>query len=130
MRTVIVCVAVICVDVSLATTRMLLAIRGQRVLVPIIGFFEVMIWIVAVSQVIVRLHESWWLALAWAGGFATGNAVGIMVERRIALGEEYYVPSTIGDPAILPEIDILCLVHLNALSRRFPISSSRSLCSP
>jgi uncharacterized protein YebE (UPF0316 family) len=73
-------------DVTLGTMRTLSIVKGHIATSVVLGFFEVMIWIVAVSQVIVRLHESWWLALAWAGGFATGNAVGIMVERRIALG--------------------------------------------
>ena len=45
-----------------------------------------MIWILAVSQVISRINESLFLALAFAGGFAAGNAVGILVERRLAMG--------------------------------------------
>jgi uncharacterized protein YebE (UPF0316 family) len=73
-------------DVTLGTMRTLSIVKGHIATSVVLGFFEVMIWIVAVSQVIVRLHESWWLALAWAGGFATGNAVGIMVERKLALG--------------------------------------------
>lgn len=73
-------------DVTLGTMRTLSIVKGHIAVSVVLGFFEVMIWIVAVSQVIVRLNESWWLALAWAGGFATGNAVGIMVERRLALG--------------------------------------------
>jgi len=73
-------------DVTLGTMRTLSIVKGHIATSVALGFFEVMIWIVAVSQVIVRLHESWWLALAWAGGFATGNAVGIAVERKLALG--------------------------------------------
>ena len=73
-------------DVTLGTMRTLSIVKGHIAVSVVLGFFEVMIWIVAVSQVIVRLHESWWLALAWAGGFATGNAVGIVVERKLALG--------------------------------------------
>jgi uncharacterized protein YebE (UPF0316 family) len=73
-------------DVTLGTMRTLSIVKGHIAVSVVLGFFEVMIWIVAVSQVIVRLQESWWLALAWAGGFATGNAVGILVERKLALG--------------------------------------------
>jgi uncharacterized protein YebE (UPF0316 family) len=51
-----------------------------------LGFFEVLIWILAVSQVITRINESIFLALAFAGGLASGNAVGILVERRLAMG--------------------------------------------
>ena len=52
----------------------------------VLGFFEVGIWVVVISQVISRVGESWWLVIAYAGGFAAGNGVGILVERRLALG--------------------------------------------
>jgi uncharacterized protein YebE (UPF0316 family) len=73
------------VDVSLATTRMLLAMRGQRVLVPVIGFFEVMIWLFAAGSAIQYL-DSPLHVIGYAGGFAAGNAVGLWVEEKLALG--------------------------------------------
>ena len=73
------------IDVSLATTRMLLAVRGQRVLVPIIGFFEVMIWLFAAGSAIQYLNSPWHVA-GYAGGFAAGNVVGLWFEERLALG--------------------------------------------
>ncbi|MEJ2502076.1 MAG: DUF2179 domain-containing protein [Gemmatimonadota bacterium] len=73
------------VDVSLATTRMLLAVRGQRVLVPLIGFFEVMIWLFAAGSAIQYL-DSPLHVIGYAGGFAAGNVVGLWVEERLALG--------------------------------------------
>lgn len=73
------------VDVSLATTRMLLAVRGQRVLVPIIGFFEVMVWLFAAGSAIQYL-DSPLHVIGYAGGFAAGNIVGLWVEEKLALG--------------------------------------------
>ncbi len=73
------------IDVSLATTRMLLAVRGQRVVVPIIGFFEVMIWLLAVGSAIQYL-DSPLHVVGYAAGFATGNMVGLWVEEKLALG--------------------------------------------
>ena len=73
-------------DVTLGTIRTVSIVKGHVSTSVVLGFFEVMIWIVAVSQVIVRLQESWLLPLCYAGGFAVGNAVGILVERRLALG--------------------------------------------
>ncbi len=73
-------------DVTLGTIRTVSIVKGRISLSVVLGFFEVMVWIVAMTQVVSRLHESWWLMFAWAGGFATGNAVGILVERRLALG--------------------------------------------
>jgi uncharacterized protein YebE (UPF0316 family) len=73
-------------DVTLGTVRTVSIVKGYLTLAAALGFFEVLIWILAVSQVITRIEESIFLALAFAGGFAAGNAVGILVERRLAMG--------------------------------------------
>lgn len=73
-------------DVTLGTVRTVSIVKGYLTLAVVLGFFEVMIWILAVSQVISRINESIFLAFAFAGGFAAGNAVGILVERRLAMG--------------------------------------------
>ena len=73
------------VDVSLATMRMLLAVRGQRVAVPLIGFFEVMIWLFAAGSAIQYL-DSPLHVIGYAGGFAAGTVVGLWVEEKLALG--------------------------------------------
>jgi len=59
--------------------------KGFRKIVPLLGFFEVLIWIVVVAQVMKNLNN---IAcyLAWAGGFATGTYVGLQIEERLALG--------------------------------------------
>ncbi len=75
------------VDVSLGTVRTMLVVRGHRFLSAGIGFVEILIWIVAASQV-VRNLESWYLAVAYAGGFAVGNVVGIWLEGKLAIGTE------------------------------------------
>lgn len=75
------------VDVSLATFRTIMVFRGQRVIAATIGFFEVLIWMVAVSSVIANL-DRWFLIVAYAAGFATGNFIGMVVESRIAFGAE------------------------------------------
>ncbi len=73
------------VDVSLATLRMLLAVRGIKMVAPIIGFFEVLVWVVAVGTVIQHLDSPLHL-VGYAGGFATGTFVGLLIEERMALG--------------------------------------------
>jgi uncharacterized protein YebE (UPF0316 family) len=72
-------------DVSLSTMRILLAVRGQRAIVPVIGFFEVLIWIFAVGNAIRHLDSSLHL-LGYAGGFAAGNVVGMWIEEKLAIG--------------------------------------------
>jgi uncharacterized protein YebE (UPF0316 family) len=73
------------VDVSLSTVRMLLAVRGVKFVAPLIGFFEVLIWILAVGTAIRHLDSPLHL-FGYAGGFATGTLVGLMIEERMALG--------------------------------------------
>ena len=72
-------------DVSLGTLRIIFIARGRRKLAPLLGFFEVLIWIVIVSQVMQNLHSP--LAfIAYAAGFATGNYVGMWIEDKLAIG--------------------------------------------
>lgn len=72
-------------DVSMGTVRVILIVRNNKVLVPVIGFFEVLIWVFAVGAVVRNLTSPLHL-LAYAGGFATGNYVGLLIEERLALG--------------------------------------------
>jgi uncharacterized protein YebE (UPF0316 family) len=73
------------VDVSLATVRMLLSVRGQKLLVPLIGFFEVLIWLFAAGNAIRHLSSPYHV-IGYAGGFAAGTAVGLWVEEKLAFG--------------------------------------------
>lgn len=72
-------------DVSMATLRVLFITKGQRFLAPAIGFFEVLVWLLAISQILQRLDNPI-LYVAYAGGFATGTFVGMTIESRLALG--------------------------------------------
>lgn len=73
------------IDVSLSTLRIVLAVRGRKYIVPLIGFFEVSIWVVAVGNAI-RFLDSPLHLLGYAGGFATGSYVGLLIEERLAIG--------------------------------------------
>ena len=74
-------------DVSLGTFRTIVIFRGHKLLASFIGFFEIIIWLVAAAQVLTNLDQ-WYLALAYASGFAVGNYVGISIESRFAIGNE------------------------------------------
>ena len=73
------------VDVSLGTLRIIALSRGNRYLAPLVGFVEVFIWIVAVSQII-KISNDIWSYLAYAAGFAAGNFAGMYLENKLALG--------------------------------------------
>jgi len=72
-------------DVPLSTVRMLLTVRNERTLVPLIAFFEVLFWLFAAGNAIKHLSSAWHL-IGYAGGFAAGNMVGIWLEEKLAFG--------------------------------------------
>jgi len=72
-------------DVTLGTLRIIFVSKGERYKAPIIGFFEVFIWIVIISQILTRANDLV-AYLSYAAGYATGNYVGILIEQRIAFG--------------------------------------------
>jgi uncharacterized protein YebE (UPF0316 family) len=74
-------------DVSLGTLRTILVFRSYPVFAALLGFLEVVIWIMAAGQVF-RDLDRWYLVLAFAGGFAAGNVVGIWLESKLAVGME------------------------------------------
>ena len=72
-------------DVSLGTLRIIFVNRGMKYLAPIIGFFEVLIWLIVIGQVMQNLTNVT-NYIAYAGGFAMGNFVGIFLEQKLAMG--------------------------------------------
>ncbi|MFT6877659.1 MAG: hypothetical protein ACI9XK_003157 [Granulosicoccus sp.] len=74
-------------DVSLGTFRTIVVFRGKKILASLIGFFEISIWLLAASQVFTNLDQ-WNCGLAYAGGFAVGNYVGISIEGKFSIGDE------------------------------------------
>jgi uncharacterized protein YebE (UPF0316 family) len=75
-------------DVSLGTLRTVAVINGRKTIAWSLGFAEVLIWVLVVSQVITTVRESWINAIAYALGFATGNFVGILIEQYFAFGRQ------------------------------------------
>ena len=72
-------------DVSIGTMRIIFVSKGKKQLAPILGFFEVLIWIVAISKIMQNL-DNYINYVAYAAGFATGNFVGMMIEEKLAMG--------------------------------------------
>jgi uncharacterized protein YebE (UPF0316 family) len=73
--------------VTLATLRNVFIARNIRKIVPFLGFFEVLIWLVAITQTVKNLNNivSY---IAFAGGYSMGIYVGLAIEERLALGKQ------------------------------------------
>lgn len=72
-------------DVSIGTIRIVFISRGNKLIAPLLGFFEVLIWIIAISRIMQNL-DNWVSYVAYAAGFATGNYVGLIIEEKLAMG--------------------------------------------
>jgi uncharacterized protein YebE (UPF0316 family) len=73
-------------DVTLGTLRIVFISKGDKMIAPLLGFLEVLIWLIAITQVMQNLSN---IAsyLAWAFGFAAGNFLGLRIEQKLALGQ-------------------------------------------
>lgn len=73
------------IDQSIGILRIIFATKGLRYLTLLFGFFESLIWLLAISQIIQHL-DNIFCYLAFAAGFATGNFVGIYLESKLSIG--------------------------------------------
>ena len=73
-------------DVSIGTVRTIVTVQGRTAIAFTLALFEVTIWLLVVSTVIGQVREQPLLIVFYTFGFATGNVVGIMVERKLAFG--------------------------------------------
>ena len=73
-------------DVGMATVRIVLLGRGRRGPATLLGFFESLIWVLAIARVFDGLDDPARM-VAFALGFAAGTYVGSLVEEWMALGQ-------------------------------------------
>jgi uncharacterized protein YebE (UPF0316 family) len=71
--------------VTLGTVRIIFVAQGRKYLAPLLGFFEVAIWLYAITQIMQNLNRPTCF-LAFAAGFAVGNFLGIRIESKLAMG--------------------------------------------
>lgn len=76
-------------DVSLGTIRIMFVSKGFRGKATMLGFVEVLIWIVIVAQIFSNL-DNWLNYIAYAAGFATGNFVGMYIEEKMKMGIQIF----------------------------------------
>ena len=72
-------------DVSIGTMRIIFVSKGKKNIAPVLGFFEVLIWITAISKIMQNL-DNYINYVAYAAGFATGNFIAMIIEEKLAMG--------------------------------------------
>lgn len=71
---------------TLGTVRTLVTVLGDTRVTFLLGTLEMLIWTTATSAVMVKVAEIPFYGVCYALGFATGNVIGIVLEKRLALG--------------------------------------------
>jgi uncharacterized protein YebE (UPF0316 family) len=72
-------------DMTLDTLRVLFVMRGRRSIAWVLGFFQSLIFVIAITSVLSNLDNPLNI-IGYAAGFATGNVVGMTIEERLAVG--------------------------------------------
>ena len=73
-------------DVTLGTLRVIFITRGMKYLSALVGFIEILIWLLAIGQIFKNLNN---IAcyFAYAGGFASGSFLGIYFAERLSINK-------------------------------------------
>lgn len=89
MELLLLCIKVFCVrilDVSLGTMRTIVTVKGKTKTASLIGFIEVLIWFLVVREALNTDIDSIWIAISYAGGYATGTLIGGFLSNRFIKG--------------------------------------------
>ena len=88
------------IDVTIGTARVIFVSRGYKMLAAATGFFEVLIWLLAIGQIMKNLSNPV-CYIAYASGFALGNYIGITLAEKMSLGTILIQVVTNRDPSNL-----------------------------
>ena len=72
-------------NITIDTLRILVVMRGRKLIVWFLGFFQALIFVLVLGSVLKDL-DNFLNIFAYAAGFATGNVVGMYIEERLAIG--------------------------------------------
>lgn len=87
-------------DMSLDTLRIMLLSRGKKLIPPLLGFIQVFIWLMAIRQIFLNL-SNWACYIGYAGGFAMGTYIGMIIEEKLAIGIQVIMVITRVDASAL-----------------------------
>lgn len=77
------------VNIALDTLRFMFTLRGKQGISWILGFVESVLFVVVIGSVLTNLQNPLNI-IGYAAGFATGNVVGMAIEKRLAIGFTHF----------------------------------------
>jgi uncharacterized protein YebE (UPF0316 family) len=72
-------------DMTLDTIRTASIVQGRRVFAAVLGFFQSVIYVLAIAKVLLNIDHPIY-AFAYGLGFALGTYLGITIEQKLAFG--------------------------------------------
>jgi uncharacterized protein YebE (UPF0316 family) len=79
-------------DVTMDTIRIIFIAKGYKFRAAFLGFFEVIIWLLAITQIMQNLTNIF-CYLAYGAGFATGNYLGMLIEEKFPVEKSNFASS-------------------------------------
>lgn len=71
--------------IAISTLSTLMTVQGRKFFAVVAGFFSSLVYVIAIGKVVTNLNNVW-NVLAYAGGFAGGTLIGMVLDQRLALG--------------------------------------------
>ncbi len=87
-------------DQTLGSMRLIFLSKGEKLIAPLLGFFEVIIWLIAVAQIMQHL-DNIMCYISYGLGFALGNYIGMVIEEKLSIGNVIIRIIPIKDTALL-----------------------------
>ena len=77
------------VNIALDTLRFMFTLRGKKGISWILGFLESVLFVLVIGSVLTNL-ENPLNVIGYSAGFATGNVIGMAIEKRLAIGFTHF----------------------------------------
>jgi uncharacterized protein YebE (UPF0316 family) len=71
--------------ITISTLATLMTVQGRKIYAVGAGFISALVYVLAIGKVVANLGNMWNI-LAYAGGYAVGTLIGMLLEQRLALG--------------------------------------------
>lgn len=65
---------------------MIVTVKGNKIVASMIGFIEILIWFIVVKEALNTEETSIYIALSYAGGYATGTYIGGLLSDKFISG--------------------------------------------
>jgi uncharacterized protein YebE (UPF0316 family) len=107
-QAVLIAIGIFCLrvmDMSMDTMRMLFVVRGRKRIAWGLGFFQSLIFVIAISAALAAVAVNPLAVIGYAAGFATGNVLGMYIEDRLAIGHiQFTIVSSRRGAALVEEL--------------------------